>query len=114
MAKGMVGWVAKVSLVTWGALVVAACAPSEEDVKREFETEVQRSNDCSAASDCVVASAGCPLGCWVLVNAQFKDRVEAKARELVDDYESGGRSCAYDCAAPPTLACRAGKCAAEE
>jgi hypothetical protein len=93
------------------ALLTASCAPSEDDVKSEFDVEVQRSNGCSQASDCVVAGAGCPLGCWVLVNEKFKARVEAKARELIDDYEFGGRSCDYKCAQAPALACSAGKCA---
>jgi len=101
----------------WGvgsALLVAGCGPSADDVKQEFDVEVQRSNGCSEASECVVASAGCPLGCWVLVNAEFQARVEAKARELIDDYESGGSRCDYDCTEAPMIACSAGKCAPAE
>lgn len=93
---------------------VAACSPSEDEVQREFDVEVQRSNGCEEASECVVASAGCPLGCWVLVNAKFQARVEAKANELIEDYESGGARCDYECTEAPEIACTAGKCAAAE
>jgi len=95
-------------------VVVLGCAPSEEEIKEEFAAEVERSNDCSADSECVTATAGCPLGCWVVVNAEFKARVEQKARELVEDYESGGQGCDYECAEQPTVACVNGECAAAE
>jgi len=96
-------------------LLACACsaigAPSEEEIKEEFAAEVERSNDCTADSECVVAFANCPLGCFALVNAQHKARVEQKARELVEDYESGGQSCVYDCEPAPPLACVDGECA---
>jgi len=50
------------------------CAPSEAEVKQELEAEVQSSNACAQASECVVASAGCPLACWALANAQSRPR----------------------------------------
>ena len=96
------------------ALLVASCAPSDDEVQKEFDVEVQRSNGCSEAAECIVVSAGCPLGCWVLVNAKFQARVEAKARELIDDYESGGARCDYECTEAPPIACSAGKCAPAE
>lgn len=101
-------------LVACGAWLVAACAPSEEDIKHDFDVEVQRSNGCTEASECVVVSPGCPLGCWVLVNAEHQARVEAKARELIEDYESNGASCDFECTSAPEIACTAGKCAPVE
>jgi hypothetical protein len=108
-------WAASWSQGLCTALLAAACGPSEQDLKQEFDAEVQRSNGCAVASECVVARAGCPLGCWVLVNAAHQARVEAKARELIDDYESGGRACAYECTERPMIVCSAaGKCAPAE
>lgn len=111
---GRVSWPAGLFCGVCSALLVVGCAPSEEDVQKEFDAEVQRSNGCDSASECVVASAGCPLGCWVLVNAKFQARVEAKARELIEDYESGGARCDYECAEAPVIACSASKCAPAE
>ena len=104
----------KSALLVLMALAGAACAPSEEEVQDEFAAEVERSNDCSADSECVIATADCPLGCWAIVNARFKARVEQKAAELVEDYESGGSGCVYDCQPPPPLACIAGECGAAD
>jgi hypothetical protein len=85
-------------------------APSEEDVKAEFDDYVASANSCSTADDCAYASAGCPLGCVVAVRKDRVADVERKARELIDDYESGGRACEYECVQPLGVTCRAGRC----
>jgi hypothetical protein len=95
-----------------GALLLASsCAPSEEDVQREFDAFVAEANRCEAASECVLATAGCPLGCSVAVNAGAKADVERKARELIEDFESDGTHCEYDCAAISSIECTDGRCA---
>jgi hypothetical protein len=61
-------------------------------------------------ADCAIASASCPLPCFVAVRADRKAAVETKARELVDDYESGGRGCDYGCVEPGPAVCVSGRC----
>jgi hypothetical protein len=85
-------------------------APSEEDVQSEFNDYVAGANSCSTDDQCAYASAGCPLGCQVAVRTDRVGDVERKARELIDDYESGGRACEYECVEPLGVTCRAGRC----
>src|SRR4051812_47404583 len=92
---------------TFAALVTASClaSPSDEDIKQQFAAYVASANSCQQASECAIASAECPLGCFVAVRADRKADVERKARELVAAYERGGASCQYDCVAPGQPAC---------
>lgn len=101
-------WPLRAALV----LLLAGCAlPSEEEVKDEFEAYVRSANACEQASECVLVSPGCPLGCFVAVRADRKADVERKARELIARYERGGRACAYGCAEPGPIACVERRCA---
>jgi hypothetical protein len=100
-------------LVGLAAALGAGCAPSEEETQREFDAYVEGANACSEASECGLASPDCPLGCYVAVRVDRIASVERKARELIDDYESGGQSCEYDCAPPPVVDCVGGRCVAE-
>jgi hypothetical protein len=80
------------------ALFAGACsARSEEEIQAEFDAFVAERNECTDTSECVLAGAGCPLGCTVAVNARHEAAVEAKARDLIDEYESSGRNCEYQC-----------------
>jgi hypothetical protein len=94
-------------------LGAAGCgAPSAEEIQAQFKNYVSGANQCAAASECAVASAACPLGCFVAVRADRKADVEAKARELIDDYERGNSRCVYGgCALPGALSCTEGRCA---
>jgi hypothetical protein len=94
-------------------LVAAGCvAPSEEDVQRRFNEYVSGANACTAVSECAVARADCPLGCGVAVRSERVADVEAKGRELVKEYQRGGRSCAYGgCRPLGPLACVNNRCA---
>jgi hypothetical protein len=104
--------------IRWRRCVVAALAsfvvgclfPSEEEVQRRFREYVNGANSCAQASECAVASAGCPLGCSVAVRADRKADVEKRARELIAEYERGGRGCEYDCVPNGPLACTNGRC----
>ena len=87
-----------------------ACVASEEEVQREFDQLVAASNSCERDTDCAVVSPGCPLGCQVAINAEHKQVVERRARELIDDYERGGRACDYECVAQGRVACVAARC----
>jgi hypothetical protein len=78
-------------------LGAAACAPNEEDLKRDFARIVARSNACDVDTDCVTLSPGCPLGCSVAINRKQEAAVQRAASDLVDDYERWGRACAYEC-----------------
>ncbi|MES1204891.1 MAG: hypothetical protein ABUS79_03045 [Pseudomonadota bacterium] len=96
------------------SLMAVGCslfAPSEDEVRADFDAYVRTANSCQIVSDCTVVSPGCPLGCQVAVAKARQADVERKARELIDDYESGGRACAYGCADLGSLACTAGHCA---
>jgi hypothetical protein len=84
-------------------LLLAACAPSEEEIEAEFAAFISSRNHCEATTDCVLVGLECPLGCFIAVHSEHERAVRGKAHELVDDYESGGRSCAYDCALAPDL-----------
>ncbi len=91
-------------------LALLGCAPSEEEIKKEFTRYVAKANSCTVASDCALAFTGCPLGCFVAVRADRKKAVEKKAQDLIDEYERGGAVCEYDCAAPGPLACVESRC----
>ncbi|MGK4003858.1 hypothetical protein WMF31_14595 [Sorangium sp. So ce1036] len=91
-------------------LICASCTLSEEEAREKFDAIVAESNACNDVSECVYASAGCPLGCVVAVNSARQTEVEEEARALIEDYERGGRSCAYDCAVPGPLECIGGRC----
>ena len=88
------------------------CAPSEAEVRSEFADYVNDANACETASECAIATAYCPLGCFVAVRAERVESVERKARDLVDDYEAGGQQCVNDCAIPTGTECIDGRCAA--
>lgn len=92
-------------------IVIASCAPSEEDVRAEFDAFVAQSNRCQADSECVWTSADCPLGCMRAVRADRVAQVQSKARELIEDYERYGRGCEYECLGPsgPPV-CAQGRC----
>lgn len=95
------------------AASLAGCAPSAEDIQAAFRETVEASNACELDTDCAIASADCPLGCWVAVRADQVESVEARADELITDYERGGPRCVYDCTAPSTPTCTDGRCTAE-
>jgi hypothetical protein len=89
---------------------LCACTPSEQEIQAEFVAFVGERNQCDVASDCELARAECPLGCFVYVNRAKVAEVEAKATELVDEYSSAGATCAYDCVEPPGATCEAQRC----
>jgi hypothetical protein len=87
-----------------------ACAPSAEEVQREYDAYVSARNACSVDSDCAIVFPSCPLGCYTAVAVQYQAAVESKARELVDEYESQGQKCYYDCQAVQGAVCTSGNC----
>ncbi len=89
----------------------AASEKSEAELKQEFAAYVAARNQCSVNEDCALVVAGCPLGCYGAVNRVFQAEVEAKAHELVSEYEESRGSCVVDCivSAP---ACTHGRCQA--
>lgn len=97
---------------TWRVLIVllAACAPSEEEIEADFDAFVSSRNRCQATSECVLVNLECPLGCFVAVRSEHARAVGEKAQALIEAYESGGRACAYGCVQAPSLECRMGRC----
>jgi hypothetical protein len=85
-------------------------AASEEEVKQRFQEYVETANRCERDDECALAGAGCPLGCFVAARADRKADVEAKARELIADYERLGRRCEYDCIQAGPVVCRQQRC----
>jgi hypothetical protein len=94
------------------AAFLAGCSPSAEEVQAEFEDYVRGATACETAAECAIAHASCPLGCWVVVRADRVEDVERRARQLIEDYESGGQRCDYDCTEDPVPACIDEHCAA--
>jgi len=93
------------------ALPALGCAASEEDVQRRFTDYVNGANACTAVSECAIVSPGCPLGCAVGVRTERVADVQAKARELIKEYERGGRRCDYGgCRVHEALVCMANRC----
>lgn len=102
--------------IAWFALAAAAvgCAPSEAEIKREFADFVDAHQACSQDQDCTLIQPGCPLGCSVPLSIDAAADGERLARDLIEDYESGGRACAYGCRAVCGAACEAARCIAVE
>lgn len=93
-------------------LVLAAvgCAPSEEEVKANWEAFLAKHQACKADSDCTLVHPGCPLGCASPIAVDAVAAGERVAKDLIDDYESGGRSCEYECVVICGAACEANQC----
>src|SRR5687767_6287192 len=101
---------------TTGILVAAIClvaacedAPSDEDIRQEFDRYVQTANHCTTAAECSYAIPGCPLGCFVAVRTDRKEDVERRARALIE--RTGRGSCEYRCPLAGRLACVENRCA---
>ena len=93
------------------AAFVAGCGGmSASEVKREYAAVVERSNQCTETPDCVVVSGECPLPCYAAVNRAAAADVRLRGRELIDEYESGGQSCDYECVQPPLVECVSSRC----
>lgn len=91
-------------------LAALGCAPSEEDVKHDWQEFLDKHQACSQNSDCTLIHPGCPLGCIAAIRADKATEGERVAADLIDDYESAGRSCEYDCIAVCGAACEAERC----
>jgi len=75
----------------------------------QIREKISKANYCEKDEDCIIASFGCPFGCWNLIN---KKEVEA-IRSLVKKYDecTGGIRCLYKCALPPeSVGCENGVC----
>lgn len=92
------------------AVAAIGCAASEADVKREFNEFVSEHQACEQDSDCKLIQPGCPLGCSVPIASDAAAEAERLARDLIEDYERGGRGCDYGCFAVCGAACSAGSC----
>jgi hypothetical protein len=93
--------------------LLLACPRSADEVGEAFEDFVAERADCEQDGDCAVIYTECPLGCYHAVNAEHAEEVEARAAELVAEYELWGRSCAYDCVQHDEPRCMGGRCEVE-
>jgi hypothetical protein len=101
-------------LLLTSVLLASSCAErSEDEIQAEFDAFVQKRSVCERADQCTMVAAACPLGCAVAVNTVHVAAVRDKAAELVEEYESGGRSCAYSCVAVSDVECTMGRCTLE-
>lgn len=96
--------------VLLGLGLIACVARDEQEIRAEFQAAVDGASSCEVAADCVSVSPGCPLGCEVAVHHSKRAEIEAKARELIDEYERAGRACDYECGVPRVPACTGGRC----
>jgi hypothetical protein len=62
----------------------------------------------------LIGSVDHQIPCWVSVRQDRAAEVERKGRELVNDFESGGSGCDYECAARGTPSCKSGRCGITE
>jgi hypothetical protein len=92
------------------ALAAVGCAPNEEEVKADWKKFLGAHQACTADSDCALVHPGCPLACASPVAVDAVAAGERLARDLIEDYESGGRSCDYDCVLICGAACQANQC----
>lgn len=82
-----------------GLALGLGCAPSEEEIRKEFSDFVSSHNACERDEDCTLITPGCPLGCWTALHKSAADQGARLASELIEDYESAGRACEYGCVA---------------
>lgn len=90
------------------------CAASEQEIKQEFAEFLADHQACEQDSDCTLIQPGCPLGCSVPLAADAKAAGERLARDLIEDYESGGRGCDYGCRFVCGVACESARCVVVE
>jgi hypothetical protein len=100
----------KVVILTLMTLAAHGCAPSESEIKLEFADFLSEHQACEHDSDCTLITPGCPLGCSAPIAAAAAAAGERLARDLIADYESGGRSCDYECVFVCGAACKSGRC----
>jgi hypothetical protein len=103
-------WVVPVAFVLLTVWAGGCQGRSEESVRNEFTTYVSGANQCVRTSDCTIVSPGCPLGCEVAVRADREAAVMAKAQALIQEYQSGGMGCAYNCGGPAQPVCEQNRC----
>lgn len=92
------------------AILAAAGCVNETQVQAEFDAHVAENNECAVDADCTVISPGCPIGCFAAVRADAADACQRRANSLIDQWEAGGRSCAYSCIAVGAAYCSEGRC----
>ena len=102
------------------AMLIVSCSSGgddtqtqADDLKADFDAFVEANNSCATDTDCALVSPGCPLGCYAAVSTTSVDATEAKAEDLVDQYESGGRACNYLCQTPGPVRCEEQRCTIE-
>lgn len=84
------------------SVLVSGCggdAPSESEIKAEFDVAVEVSRECETDEQCVLVYAGCPLGCSAAVNADSEEYITNLAARLISEYERNGSRCEYSCLA---------------
>lgn len=91
-----------------------SCAPSEQEIQAEFDEFVSNNQACKEDNDCTLIQPGCPLGCSIPVATNAADNGTRLAQDLIEDYESAGRGCDYDCALVCGAACESKRCVAVE
>jgi|GEM_PF-2081918 len=80
-------------------------------MSEDFKSFVAERNSCADAAECVLAGAGCPLGCGMGVRKEHAAAVDAKAASIIAEYESRQGPCKYKCAVLHAE-CSAGRCMA--
>jgi hypothetical protein len=73
-----------------------------------FEAFVAAHQECETVADCTLIMPGCPLGCYVAVDAASA----AEAEQVALAARAEGPACVYRCALPPALACEDSRCVA--
>ncbi len=98
------------SVLIFLLLPLAGCLSADQANER-FDEWLADHDSCDVPEDCALIYPGCPLGCAVAVRAESEGDATDKAESLIRRYESGGRSCDYDCMADEGVDCVEGVCA---
>ena len=95
-------------------IILAACGRSTEEIQADWTESLSAATSCMEDSECVLITPGCPFGCAAVVNQSKKEELEAKAKELREEYTGEtGMSCNYSCVLPTVFTCNNGTCLGE-
>lgn len=109
----MLGFMKHLAAIMFATLLASGCMRADE-ANAAFADRVEESNSCARDDECTLISAGCPLGCWAVVNVEHAAECEQYAADLIAAYERSGASCAYGCIGAGTPYCDdEGRCRAD-
>ena len=105
MGRARWGLLAGAIVLALSWYLLARPAPHEA-----FRTAVSEAPGCKMASECTVLRTACPLGCAHAMPVSAREELSALAERYVQRARRRDGECAQDCAIPPPVTCKAGRC----